>query len=41
MPQKPQQEWYPLNFLLSKLDPKVIDQPPEKHVLTGCDIVAK
>ena len=28
MPQKPQQELYPLHLLLPKLDPKVIDQLP-------------
>ena len=32
---------YPLHLLLSKLDPKDIDQLPAGHVLTGCDTVAK
>ena len=31
----------PLHLLLSKLDPKVIDQLPAGHALTGCDNVAK
>ena len=31
----------PLHLLLSKLDPKVIDQLPAGHALTGCDTVAK
>ena len=35
MPQKPQQELFPLHLLLSKLDPKVIDQFPAGHALTG------
>ena len=41
MPQKPQQELYPRHLLLSKLDPKVIDQLPAGHALTVCDTVAK
>ena len=43
MPQEPQQELYPsgLHLLLSELDPKVIDQLPAGHALTGCDTVAK
>ena len=43
MPQKSQQELYnvPLHLLLSKLDPKVIDQLPAGNALTGCDNVAK
>ena len=41
MPQKPQQELYTLHLLLSKLYPKVIDQLPAGHALTGCDNVAK
>ena len=35
------EELYPLHLLLSKLDPKVIDQLPAGHALTGCDTVAK
>ena len=31
MPQRPQQELYPLHLLLSKLYPKVIDQLPAGH----------
>ena len=41
MPQKPQQELYPLHLLLTKLDPNVIDQLPAGHALTGCDTIAK
>ena len=41
MPQKPQKELYPLHLLLSKLDPKVIDQLPAGHALKGCNTVAK
>ena len=41
MPQNPQQELYPLNLLLSKLYPKVIDQLPAGHYLTDCVTVAK
>ena len=35
------QELYPIHLLLSKLYPKVIDQLPTGHNLTGCDTVAK
>ena len=41
MPKKPQKELYPLHLLILKLDPKVIDQLPAGHSLTGCDTVAK
>ena len=41
MPQKSQQELYPIHLLLCKFDPKVIDQLPAGHALTGCDTVAK
>ena len=37
MPQNPQKELYPLNLLLSKLYPKVIDQlPAGPHRLRYC-----
>ena len=41
IPKKPQQELYPLHLLLSKLDPKVIDQFHAGHALIGCNTVAK
>ena len=41
MPQNTQQELYPLQLLLSKLYPKVIDQLPAGHHFTGCDTFAK
>ena len=41
MPKKPQKELYPLHLLILKMDPKVIDQLPAGHSLTGCDTVAK
>ena len=41
MPQKPQQELYPLHLLLSKLDPNVIDQLPAAHALQVAILLQK
>ena len=41
MPQKHQQELYPLHLLLSKLDPKVIDQLSAGHSLTVAKVGTK